>query len=171
MGLTVTCHTCKNLFVLQVWIAYPSLSRISPWQMNLGRANHSSQCVLPKDSLSLFLCSKEAAHFVQYLTRGPSPKQGQFQTGQMEGRKDWHLYKFQGNWCLQRVERQQQWGKTEIINWNTELSSYINVYSPGSFKIFREKDDFRHTVSKIETFLFHVALFHSFDSDNAVIPE
>lgn len=27
------------------------------------------------------------------------------------------------------------------------------------------------TQFKIETFLFHVALFHSFDSDNAVIPE
>lgn len=50
--------------------------------MNLGRANQRSQCVLPKESLSLFLCSKEAAHFVHCLTRGPCLNQGQSQTAE-----------------------------------------------------------------------------------------
>lgn len=164
MVFTVTCHAWKNRFVSQVWISYPSISWMSPWQMNLGRTNQSSQCALPKDSLSLFLCI-----FCPMSHQGSQPE-----SRPVLNRAEWGEKVLTSLQISGKPMPKESWEIATLRrNWNYQLKHRIIQLhkSPGSFKIFREKDDFRHTVFKTGTFLFHVALSHGFASDNAVITE
>lgn len=171
----IACGIYSNMSHMQKPICFTSVTVLPLSFMNVSMTDESGKDQ-PKFPVFLLrtawacLRSKEAAHFVKHLTRGPSLNHGQFQTGQREEKV---LTSLQISGKLMSAESSEiaTARKIEMINWNTESSSYKNVYSPGSFQMFREKDNFRHTVSKIGTFLFHVALYYGFASGNDVITE